>query len=155
MPDKELLESAQKQFIEFRRSTQDDYYLCHQPATTRDERHIEVAANIGSEEDTLTGKENGADGIGLLRTEFIYLKRNDPPSEEEQVEIYSKIFTVMGKLPIVARTFDIGGDKEVPYLGITQEKNPFLGFRAIRFCLSNPKLFRSQLRALLRTVDSN
>jgi phosphoenolpyruvate-protein phosphotransferase len=100
--------------------------------------------------DAETALQHGADGVGLLRTEFLYLERDVAPSEEEQFEAYSAILAVMGQRPVVARTLDIGGDKPLPYLRLDPEANPFLGWRAIRFLLEEPELFKPQLRALLR-----
>lgn len=94
--------------------------------------------------------ENGAEGVGLFRTEFIYMDRATPPSEEEQADIYGEVLKGMDGRPVVIRTLDVGGDKELPYLGIEKEANPFLGFRAVRFCLTREDIFKTQLRALLR-----
>lgn len=121
-----------------------------QPVVTRDGRQVEVVANIGSVEEAATALEFGAEGVGLLRTEFIYLSRDHAPDEEEQLAAYRAILAVMGSHPVVARTLDVGGDKELPYLDLGHEANPFLGVRAIRMCLERPDLFRTQLRALLR-----
>jgi phosphoenolpyruvate-protein phosphotransferase len=120
------------------------------PATMRDGRHIEVAANAGSLLDARSAIENGAEGIGLLRTEFLYLTRQTPPSEEEQFNTLQEFGQIMGNRPIIVRTLDVGGDKELPYLHLTPEANPFLGVRAIRISLRNPELFNPQLRAILR-----
>jgi phosphoenolpyruvate-protein phosphotransferase/dihydroxyacetone kinase phosphotransfer subunit len=120
------------------------------PATMRDGRHIEVAANAGSLLDARSAIENGAEGIGLLRTEFLYLTRQTPPSEEEQFNTLQEFGQIIGNRPIIVRTLDVGGDKELPYLHLTPEANPFLGVRAIRISLRNPELFNPQLRAILR-----
>jgi len=92
----------------------------------------------------------GAEGIGLLRTEFLYLERATAPSEEEQLEAYNAVLNVMGERPVVVRTLDVGGDKQLDYLDLGKEANPFLGWRAIRMCLDRPDFFKTQLRALLR-----
>jgi phosphoenolpyruvate-protein phosphotransferase len=126
------------------------------PAATTDGRVVEVAANIGSVEDARQAIDFGAEGVGLLRTEFLYLNRERLPSLEEQVGVYQEIFTVMGNRPVVVRTLDIGGDKAVDYLGIQHEPNPFLGWRAIRMIDEKPEILRDQFSALLlagRGVD--
>ena len=121
------------------------------PAVTLDGYVIEVGANVGSLRDAHMALERGADGIGLLRTEFLYLDRVTAPDEEEQLAAYDQILDLMGKRPVVVRTLDVGGDKELPYLDLGQEANPFLGWRAIRMCLDQPDFFKIQLRALLRS----
>jgi len=122
----------------------------HEPAITRDGHRVEVVANIGNVEGARAALEAGAEGVGLLRTEFLYLERTHLPDEEEQYQAYRAIVDVFGDLPVILRTLDIGGDKELPYLDLPQEMNPFLGVRAIRLCLARPELFRPQLRAALR-----
>ena len=94
--------------------------------------------------------EAGAEGVGLLRTEFLYLERSHLPDEDEQYQAYRAIVDAFGDMPVILRTLDIGGDKELPYLDLSREMNPFLGVRAIRLCLSRPELFKPQLRAALR-----
>jgi phosphoenolpyruvate-protein phosphotransferase len=121
-----------------------------QPAVTKDGVHVEVVSNIGSAEDARKAVQYGAEGVGLLRTEFLYLDRDTMPTEEEQVTIYREIFEVMGSRPVVVRTLDIGGDKTVSYLGIKEEANPFLGWRSIRMISERPDVLYDQLRALLR-----
>ena len=117
---------------------------------TNDGVRIEVVANLGAAADAALALEAGAEGIGLLRTEFLFQERMTPPSEEEQFAIYQNVAQRMGDRPVVIRTLDIGGDKPAPYLALPQEPNPFLGWRAIRISLSMPEFFRTQLRALLR-----
>lgn len=124
--------------------------LALQPAMTRDGHRIEVVANVGSVEDTLLALEHGAEGIGLLRTEFLFLNRSQPPDEQTQFSAYRTILELMGERPVIVRTLDIGGDKEVPYFDFGPEANPFLGYRAIRISLDHPEEFKVQLRALLR-----
>lgn len=119
-------------------------------AVTKDGARVEVVANVGSQEDAIYAVKQGAEGIGLLRTEFLYLNRRDAPSEDEQVESYKAIFKTMGDRSVVVRTLDAGGDKDIPYLRLEPEANPFLGWRAIRLCLDQPDLFKTQLRAILR-----
>ena len=120
-------------------------------ATTLDGFNIEVVANVGNLQDAQMALERGAEGIGLLRTEFLYLDRLTAPDEEEQLTAYDQILDLMGERPVVVRTLDVGGDKELPYLNLGQEANPFLGWRAIRMCLDQPDFFKIQLRALLRS----
>jgi phosphoenolpyruvate-protein phosphotransferase (PTS system enzyme I) len=124
----------------------------HVPCRTKTGKNILLAANIGSPADIDRALENGADGVGLFRTEFLYLDRSAPPDEEEQYSIYRTAAEKLGTRPLVVRTLDIGGDKEIPYLHLPKEDNPFLGTRAIRLCFAHPELFKIQLRALLRAA---
>ncbi|MCH4381679.1 phosphoenolpyruvate--protein phosphotransferase [Staphylococcus haemolyticus] len=117
---------------------------------TIDGEHAELAANIGTPDDLYGVMENGAEGIGLYRTEFLYMGRDQMPTEDEQFEAYKKVLETMKDKRVVVRTLDIGGDKELPYLNLAKEMNPFLGYRAIRLCLDQQDIFRTQLRALLR-----
>jgi phosphotransferase system enzyme I (PtsI) len=122
----------------------------HEPAVTRDGQRVEVGANIGlpgEEQDALAA---GAEGIGLLRTEFLFTGRQAAPDEDEQVSAYRPIFEAMGERPVIARTLDIGGDKPAPFLALPHEDNPFLGWRALRIGLKRPELLKTQLRAFLR-----
>lgn len=123
-----------------------------QEARTADGRRVEVAANIGDAASARDAVANGAEGVGLLRTEFLYLDEVQPPSEEKQLGAYKEIFAVMGLRPVIVRTLDIGGDKPPSYLPFPQEMNPFLGWRAIRISLDRPDLFKTQLRAILRAA---
>lgn len=120
------------------------------PAVTKDGCAVQLFANISSPADLDQVFENGGEGVGLLRTELLFLGRDSPPEEEEQFEFYRKIALKAGKRPVTIRTIDIGGDKEAPYLGLPKEENPFLGYRAIRICLDRTDLFKTQLRAILR-----
>ena len=124
--------------------------LRDEETTTIDGRHAELTANIGTPNDLKGVIENGAEGIGLYRTEFLYMGRDEMPTEDEQFEAYKKVLETMEDKRVVVRTLDIGGDKELPYLNLPEEMNPFLGYRAIRLCLDQPDIFRPQLRALLR-----
>ncbi len=124
-----------------------------QPAVTTDGVRVEVAANIGSVEEAAVALASGAEGVGLLRTEFLYLDRENPPDEEEQTAIYQAIFQTMGQRPVIVRTLDIGGDKPASYLEMPAESNPFLGVRGVRLTLARPDLFRTQLCALLRSGE--
>ena len=119
------------------------------PAETKDGHQVEVAANIGTPEDVVGALSNGAEGVGLYRTEFLYMDRSSLPSEEEQFEAYKEVAKKIDG-SIVIRTLDIGGDKELTYLDLPEEMNPFLGYRAIRMCLDQPEIFKTQLRAILR-----
>lgn len=124
--------------------------LRDQPSVTSDGHRVELAANIGGVEDVNKALEQGAEGIGLFRTEFLYMGRSALPTEEEQFTVYKYVLEKMSGKPVVIRTLDIGGDKELPYLKLPEESNPFLGLRAVRLCLTREELFRTQLRALLR-----
>jgi len=119
-------------------------------ARTRDGHRVEIVANIGDVDSARIALEYGAEGVGLLRTEFLFLNRTTMPSEEEQYEAYRAIAELMGQRPLIIRTLDIGGDKQLPYLDIGKELNPFLGWRAIRLCLGKIDLLKAQLRAILR-----
>ena len=121
-----------------------------QPAVTLDGHVLEVAANIGGPHDVPVALEFGAEGVGLFRTEFLFLDRETAPTEEEQYEAYRQVAGELGDRPLIIRTLDVGGDKPLPYLDLGQEENPFLGWRGIRFCLGKPELFKPQLRAILR-----
>ena len=127
--------------------------LAGQPAQTTNGRRVEVAANIGDLASARDAVQNGAEGVGLLRTEFLYLDETQPPSEEKQYNTYREIFEVMGQRPVIVRTLDIGGDKPPSYLPFPNEMNPFLGWRAIRISLDRPELFKTQLRAILRAAE--
>ncbi len=119
------------------------------PAVTRDGRQVKVFANIGGIADAQAALEHGAEGVGLLRTEFIYLDRTTAPTEAEQLAVYQAIAQVLDTRPLIVRTLDVGGDKPLPYLGL-QPDNSFLGWRGIRFCLDQPDILKTQLRAILR-----
>jgi phosphocarrier protein FPr len=120
-----------------------------EPARTRDGVRIEVAANVGSAADAAAAVELGAEGVGLLRTEFLFLDRDEAPGEEEQRRVYGEIAAAMGGRPVVVRTLDAGADKPLPFLRQPPEDNPFLGLRGIRLALARPELLRTQLRAIL------
>jgi len=121
-----------------------------EPAITKDGKRVEVVANIGNVEGAKSAVDNGAEGVGLLRTEFLYLERMKSPTEEEQFQVYRDILNVFGDMPVILRTLDVGGDKEIPYMGLEAESNSFLGQRALRLCLVRPDIFKPQLRAALR-----
>jgi phosphotransferase system enzyme I (PtsI) len=121
-----------------------------QPAVTLDGRTIHLSANIEDQSDVPAVITHGAEGVGLFRTEFLYLNREHPPSEEEQYKVYREVAAALKPHSVIIRTLDIGGDKFASHLQLAPEMNPFLGWRAIRFCLAQPELFRAQLRAILR-----
>ena len=124
--------------------------LIHKNTQSKDGVKVELAANIGRPEDLEMAIKNGAEGIGLYRTEFLYMDSDTMPSEEAQFKAYKFVLEKMAPKQVVVRTMDIGGDKTLPYMTMPQEMNPFLGYRAIRLCLDQEALFRMQLRALLR-----
>ncbi len=123
-----------------------------QETVTKSGQHVHLYANIGSVEDVEYVLENDAEGIGLFRSEFLYLGRPDLPSEEEQYEAYKKVLTAMGDKKVIIRTLDIGADKKADSLALDKEENPALGYRAIRICLTQPEIFKTQIRALLRAA---
>ncbi|WP_339064224.1 phosphoenolpyruvate--protein phosphotransferase [Tepidibacillus marianensis] len=122
-----------------------------EPSITKDGHQVEIVANIGNPNDAKGAVTNGAEGIGLFRSEFLYMGRESLPSEEEQFQTYKQVAEMFSaKNPVVIRSLDIGGDKELPYLDLPKEMNPFLGYRAIRLCLDRTDIFKTQLRAILR-----
>jgi multiphosphoryl transfer protein len=149
-PDQDALarcEAAQKELLDRRRRAQEQAEL---PAVTTDGRQVDVTANAGSHVDSIEAMKQSADGIGLLRTEFLFMDRASAPSEEEQFDVYRSIAETMKSRPVIVRTLDIGGDKPLAYIHLKPEANPFLGERGIRLCLNHPELFKQQLRAILR-----
>jgi phosphoenolpyruvate-protein phosphotransferase len=122
------------------------------PAETTDGHRIEVAANVGSLEDVAEALRQGAEGVGLFRTEFLFMRRAAAPGEDEQFETYRAAAAAMAPRPVIVRTLDIGGDKPLPWLAIPREDNPFLGLRGLRLCLRHEDVFLTQLRALLRAA---
>jgi phosphocarrier protein FPr len=142
-------EQTQRRWQEQRRLAQSQAAL---PATSLDGHRIEITANAGSVADAKEAVTANADGIGLLRTEFLFLERETAPTETEQFQVYQAIAETMGARPVIIRTLDIGGDKPLPYIQLKPEMNPFLGERGIRLCLNRPELFREQVRAILRAA---
>ncbi len=124
--------------------------LVNEPTVSKDGHHVELAANIGTPDDVKGVLENGGEAVGLYRTEFLYMGRDQLPTEDEQFDAYKTVLERMEGKSVVVRTLDIGGDKELPYLRLPKEMNPFLGYRAIRLCLEEQEIFRTQLRASLR-----
>lgn len=127
--------------------------LKNSATVTADGKHFDIAANIGTPKDLAGANANGAEAIGLYRTEFLYMDSAELPSEEDQFQAYKTVLEGMNNKPVVVRTMDIGGDKHLPYLPLPEEMNPFLGYRAIRISLDRQDIFRTQLRALLRASD--
>jgi len=120
------------------------------PAITLDGHQVEVCANIGTVRDVTGAERNGAEGVGLYRTEFLFMDRDSLPSEEEQFQAYKAVAEAMGQQAVIVRTMDIGGDKDLPYMNLPKEDNPFLGWRAIRIAMDRPEILHAQLRAILR-----
>ena len=127
--------------------------LVDAPSVSKDGQHFEIAANIGTPDDVADALKQGADGVGLFRSEFLYMSSDHLPTEDEQFEAYKKAVVGMQGKPVVVRTLDIGGDKPLNYLPLPEEMNPFLGYRAIRICLHRPDIFKTQLRALIRASE--
>ncbi len=149
-PDKATLrkyQSLQMQFIEFERTLVN---LKDEPAVTLDGHTVELSANIELPAEADSVISHGAKGIGLYRTEYLYMNRQDLPTEDEQFEAYKNVVTRLPDVPVIVRTLDLGGDKFLSQLDVPHEMNPFLGWRAIRFCLAKPEIFKAQLRAILR-----
>jgi len=149
-PDEATIAAYRQQSRILARSQSEAQEKAHEPATTADGKQVEVVANIGSPGEAADALAYGAEGVGLLRTEFLFLDRDTPPDEDEQSAVYSAIMETMGQRPVVIRTLDIGGDKPAPYLDMPEEMNPFLGVRGLRLSLAHPAIFQVQLRALLR-----
>ncbi|QEW31264.1 phosphoenolpyruvate-protein phosphotransferase PtsI [Erwinia billingiae] len=120
------------------------------PAITLDGHQVEVCANIGTVRDVAGAERNGAEGVGLYRTEFLFMDRDSLPTEEEQFQAYKAVAEAMGSQAVIVRTMDIGGDKDLPYMNLPKEDNPFLGWRAIRIAMDRPEILHAQLRAILR-----
>ncbi|PTB82154.1 phosphoenolpyruvate--protein phosphotransferase [Alloalcanivorax venustensis] len=149
-PSAEVIADYQEKAQNYRAQQAEWSTLVNEQTVSKDGVHVELAANIGSPSDLDGVLRHGAEGIGLYRTEFLYMGRENLPSEEEQFTAYKTVLEGMKGKPVVIRTLDIGGDKHLPYLPVQEEMNPFLGHRAIRLCLDQQELFRTQLRALLR-----
>jgi phosphoenolpyruvate-protein phosphotransferase (PTS system enzyme I) len=151
-PDRETVAKFEKmsQALAEERAALDQYR--HREARTADGRRIEVAANLGSASEAEGALEWGAEGVGLFRTEFLFMERDDLPSEDEQYDIYSTVARAFGEKPVIIRTLDVGGDKNLPGIDQIHEDNPFLGWRGIRMSLDTPDLFKPQLRAILRAA---
>ena len=150
-PTPELIAEYEKKAKAYEEQKAEWAKLVNEKTVSKDGHHVELVANIGTPKDIKGVIDNGGEGVGLYRTEFLYMGRDNFPTEEEQFEAYKAVLEGMkdGK-PVVVRTLDIGGDKELPYLQLPHEMNPFLGYRAVRLCLEEQDMFRTQLRALLR-----
>ena len=149
-PDEATIKSYEAKIKAYEEEKEELKKLLNVQVVTKEGKHIEVCGNIGKPKDVDQVIENGGDGIGLFRTEFLYMDRDSAPTEEEQYEAYKYVLDAMKGKKVVIRTLDIGGDKVLPYLSLPEEMNPFLGYRAIRLCLDQVDLFKVQLRALLR-----
>ncbi len=143
---------ARQALVDHQAQREAERRACYKPAIMTDGTRIEVVANISDVAEAAHAVEAGGEGVGLLRTEFLFLQRDSAPSEDEQFATYSAMTKALNGLPIIIRTLDIGGDKEVPYLQMPAEMNPFLGERGIRLCLARKDLFRTQLRAIFRAA---
>ena len=145
---KKLFTGRQSRFMEEKKEL--EKYI-GRPSVTKDGVRVEIVANIGKPEDVEKVLQYDGEGIGLFRTEFLFMDREAMPTEDEQFEAYKKVAEAMDGKPVIIRTLDIGGDKEIPYMGLEKDENPFLGYRAIRFCLDRKEdIYKPQLRALLR-----
>ena len=149
-PDEETLKSYQEKLEAQRKEQELLNALKGKPSVTKDGRKINLYANIGGVEDAEAALANDAEGIGLFRSEFLYLQSNDYPTEEEQFEAYRAVAEKMGGRRVIIRTLDIGADKQIDYFELDKEENPALGYRAVRICLNKKEVFRTQLRALCR-----
>lgn len=150
-PEDEALAEYQGKRAAFLKEKKELEKYIGKPSITKDGVTVELAANIGKPEDVDKVLQYDGEGVGLFRTEFLFMDRNAMPTEEEQFEAYRKVAIAMNGKPVIIRTLDIGGDKEIPYMGLEKDENPFLGYRAVRFCLDRKDdVYRPQLRALLR-----
>ncbi|WP_080146157.1 phosphoenolpyruvate--protein phosphotransferase [Marinilactibacillus piezotolerans] len=149
-PSEETKETYKKKAADFEALKQEWERLKDEKSVTKDGKHVELAANIGTPKDLKGVLENGGEAVGLYRTEFLYMDSKELPSEDDQYAAYKAVLEGMDGKPVVVRTMDIGGDKELSYLELPKEMNPFLGYRAIRVSLDQDNIFRTQLRALLR-----
>lgn len=149
--DVETAKAAQQNWRSIRET---EYLSRYQPAILTDGHRVEVVANIGAAAEAQQAVDAGAEGVGLLRTEFLFLQRSHPPTEDEQLAAYAQMTQALNGLPLIIRTLDIGGDKAIPYLNLPLEENPFLGVRGIRLCLQRPDLFKPHLRAIYRASQT-
>ncbi len=148
-PNSEQLAELEEKKKSYEALTAELRTLVGKPTQTADGKQAELCANMGTPSDLPAVLENDCEGIGLFRTEFLFMDRDKAPTLEEQFEVYKKVVTALEGKPVIIRTLDVGGDKDIPYLGMKQEENPFLGFRAVRYCLKNQALFHDQLKALV------
>lgn len=153
-PNEQDIQIAEQALTDLRSLREAEQLACYQPALMTDGHRVEVVANIGSAQEAAQAINAGAEGVGLLRTEFLFLQRSQPPSETEQLDAYRQMTQALNGLPLIIRTLDIGGDKEIPYLRLPKEDNPFLGIRGIRLCFAQPDLFQTQLRAIYQAAHT-
>lgn len=149
-PDEATIQEYTTKRDEYKAYREELKKLVNEKTVSTDGKHVELVANIGSPKDLEGVRENGGEGVGLFRTEFLYMESAELPSEDKQYEVYKEILEGMAGHPVVVRTLDIGGDKEIEAIDLPKEMNPFLGVRAIRLCFQREDIFRTQLRALLR-----
>ncbi len=152
-PSRTQIDEYQAKVDSFEKERAEWAKLVDAPSVSKDGQHFEIAANIGTPDDVADAVKQGADGVGLFRSEFLYMSSDHLPTEDEQFEAYKKAVVGMKGKPVVVRTLDIGGDKPLNYLPLPEEMNPFLGYRAIRICLHRPDIFKTQLRALIRASE--
>lgn len=150
-PDAKTVDEYQRKQRQWEQEKESLQAFCHMPTRSSNGVSKAVYGNIGRPEDVQAVVQNGGEGVGLFRTEFLFMDRTSEPSEDEQAEAYSTVVKAMNGREVIIRTLDIGGDKNIPYLSIEKEDNPFLGHRAIRYCLDHQELFRRQIRAILRS----
>ena len=149
-PDEATVSEYEKKLEEYKKEKELLKKYTGKPTVSKDGTKVELVCNIGKPEDAKKVVECDGEGIGLFRTEFLFMDRDSLPTEEEQFEAYRSVAETLAGKPVIIRTLDIGGDKEIPYLGLEKEDNPFLGFRAIRFCLQRKDIYETQLKALVR-----
>lgn len=149
-PDEAAVSEYEKKLEEYKKDKELLKKYTGKPTVSKDGTKVELVCNIGKPEDAKKVVECDGEGIGLFRTEFLFMDRDSLPTEEEQFEAYKSVAETLAGKPVIIRTLDIGGDKEIPYLGLEKEDNPFLGFRAIRFCLQRKDIYETQLKALVR-----
>ena len=149
-PDEAAVSEYEKKLEEYKKDKELLKKYTGKPTVSKDGTKVELVCNIGKPEDAKKVVECDGEGIGLFRTEFLFMDRDSLPTEEEQFEAYKSVAETLTGKPVIIRTLDIGGDKEIPYLGLEKEDNPFLGFRAIRFCLQRKDIYETQLKALVR-----
>lgn len=149
-PDPQKIEDYTAKRIAYLREKRELEGFRGKTTTSADGIEYELFCNIGTPKDATKAVEADGEGVGLFRTEFLFMDRNQLPTEDEQFEAYKQASLIMKGKPVIIRTLDIGGDKEIPYLGLAKEENPFMGFRAIRYCLKNRDMFKSQIKAILR-----
>ncbi len=150
LPDETQIEQYTKKREDFLKEKQELEHYRGKKTVSASAEEYELFCNIGNPEDAVSVNDNDGEGVGLFRTEFLFMDRNSLPTEQEQFEAYKKAALILKNKPLIIRTLDIGGDKDIPYMGLKKEENPFMGFRAIRYCLKNSELFKDQIRAILR-----